>query len=153
MTRAISNPSVAELARLFVDHAEFQREASKADKDVPAFNRHVLKMSAAAKALEITPEGRRALEVLISDSRPFVRVRAAGAVLRWAPHRAIPVLGGLLVEELSEMSPGERLELRISAADSLFIHFNIMTFDHNELIAPLETYGVNLPWRDHSAWQ
>ncbi len=36
---------------------------------------------------------------------------------------------------------------------NLIRYFNIKTFDHNDLIAPLAAYGIDLPWRDHGAWQ
>lgn len=154
MTRGISKLPKDELVDRFIHHAEVQREASRSHKNVPLFNRHVLKLSATAKELGSTGEGRNALEALMLDHRPFVRLRAAQYVLDWEPGVAVSVLGRLLVDDFAaELSPSERLGLRISAKDSLYGHFKIMSFDHNDLIAPLADYGIALPWRDHSAWQ
>jgi len=154
MIRVSSSSRLDDLTRRFVDHAEATRELSKLDNDVPAFNRHVKKMMAVGDALTALPEGRVRLEKLMTDRKPFVRLRAAQEVRRWAPHLAIPVLGRLIADDFkAELSPGERLELRISAKDSLCIHFDIMSFDQNDLIEPLAAYGIDLPWQDHSVWQ
>ena len=64
------------------------------------------------------------------------------------------MLGRLLVEQFElELSPQERVELRISAKEALYRHFGINDFDQNKLIEPLRAYGVDLPYRDHGAWQ
>lgn len=154
MIQVTSSSHLDDLIHRFVGHAEATQVLSKLDNDVPAFNRHVKKLMAIGSTLAALPEGRARLEQLLADRRPFVRLRAAQEVRYWAPELAVPVLGMLVVDDFkAELSPGERLELHSSAKDSLYIHFNVTSFDHNDLIAPLAAYGVALPWRDHPVWQ
>lgn len=117
--------------------------------DVPRANRHVMKAWAPIQELAADPgEGRPALEALLTSDRADIRLRAAQAVIEWAPGKAIPVLGRLLFEDLGPDVPtGLRIEVRISATHALYDYFSIRSFDQNDLIKPLEAYGVKLPRR------
>lgn len=153
MIRTNSDPSVDVLRERFLSYQERQQMAIRAD-DIPAANRHFRKIKQYAEALAGTPEGRDALEELTRSPLPFVRLRAAQYARNWAPHVAIPVLGRLVIENFSsDLSPDERIELRISAKHSLFFFFGVRRFDQNELIEPLKAYGIDLPYEDHSVWQ
>jgi hypothetical protein len=80
-------------------------------------------------------------------------LRAAANVLEWSPEKAVPVLGRLLVEDLSaENSIDERIDIRVEASGWLYRHFGIRDYDRNKLIEPLRTYGVNIPWREEQIW-
>lgn len=154
MTQANSDTHLTEVVQRFVSQASLQQELSKADKDIPAFNRSMSKLMAAAEVLVVSEAGRALLEGLLASPAAFERLRAAQYVRRWAPQLALPVLGRLIVDRLDgELTAGQRLELRVSAKDSLFSHFNITTSDQNDLIEPLSGYGVDLPWIDHRIWQ
>lgn len=154
MIRAISNEFSNDLARKFMKYIDMQRKSLEGDENIPAFNRYVLKMRPVGDALAASSTGKALLEGLLGSPQPFVRLRAAQRVRQWAPALAIPVLGHLLADKLDPKLPvGERLEIRISAKESLCQYFDIKTFDQNDLITPLAAYGVDLPWQDHSKWQ
>jgi len=153
MTRAISDLSADVLRHRFLEYQERQQAAIRAE-DIPAANRHAMKVKRYADALAATPRGRDMLEELAGSPLPFVRHRAAQWVVDWAPELAVPVLGRHLIEDFGpDLSVDERLELRISAKHSLYAFFGIRSFDHNDLIEPLKAYGIDLSYRDHSAWQ
>ena len=129
----------------FLKHAELQRQAVTR-QNVPEANRQLEKLRPIANRLSATPEGRKGLEALLLDARPFVRQEAAKWAMAWNPERAIPVLGTLLVEEFGDqVTVDERLELRYSARLTLYLHFGIRDFDRNKLIEPLRAYGIVLP--------
>lgn len=153
MTQAISNLPVEALVEGFAKHQGLQQSAIRG-QDIPAANRHFTRMKTYADALARTLPGRNALERLLNSPSPFIRLRAAHRVLTWAPDRAIPVLGRLLVDPFEPpLSPQERIELKLGAKETLFEHFDIRDFDQNKLIDPLRAFGVDLPYRDYSAWQ
>lgn len=123
-------------------------------EDIPAANRHFMKVKQYADALVETSAGKHVLEALTQSPLPFVRLRAARRVLNWDPGMAIPVLGRLLVETFDpEISVDERLELKLGARHCLFEFFGVKNFDRNALIEPLKGYGVDLPYQDHRKWE
>ncbi|MEO3998597.1 hypothetical protein [Mesorhizobium sp. CAU 1732] len=137
----------------FLKYLEIHQLAIR-DVDIPKANRNLLKVIRYGDALARTPMGKDVLEDLIGNPLPFVRLRAAQYVRKWTPERAIPVLGKLLIEEFPpDMSPDERVELRISAKYALYGFFGVKSWDPNDLIEPLRSYGIELPYRDHSQWQ
>jgi hypothetical protein len=153
MTQANFDLSEESLVRGFERYQELQQSAIR-EEDIPAANRHFTKMKAHADALARTLAGRAALEGLLASLSPFIRLRAAHRVLTWAPEKAIPVLGHLLIDEIEPpLTPQERVELKLSAKETLYGHFGIGDADQNKLIEPLRAYGVDLPYRDYSAWQ
>jgi hypothetical protein len=153
MTRHDSETSVDALRERFLKYQEIQQLAIR-DDDIPKANRNLLEVMRYGDALASTPMGKDVLEALAGNPLPFVRLRAAQYVRKWTPERAIPVLGKLLIEKLPpEMSPDERVELRISAKYSLYDFFGVTSWDTNDLIEPLRRYGIELPYRDHSQWQ
>ena len=93
------------------------------------------------------------IENLMRDADPYLRLRAAGSVMSWMPEAAIQVFGKLLVDDLSYLSPDESLDIHHESKGWLYKHFNIRSFDQNDLIEPLKAYGVELPFQDHTKWQ
>lgn len=153
MTEPNSKIEPDKLLERLVKYQELQQLAFRRE-DIPAANRHFDKIVAATKGLAADPEGRQVLENLLHHSSAFLRMRAAIRVLRWAPEKAVPVLGRILSDHLEEgMSPNERIEVRTTAANILYQHFGVRGFDRNKLIEPLQAYGVELPYQDHAKWQ
>ncbi|GLS32970.1 hypothetical protein GCM10007937_46800 [Mesorhizobium albiziae] len=76
---------------------------------------------------------------------PEVCVVAAGQVMAWAPDKAIPVLGKLVVEWLRKDPRKGYVAVRTEAKARLYDHFGIKDFDQNKLIEPLKAFGINLP--------
>lgn len=145
--------AVAQLLQSLVKYQELQQLAFRRD-DIAAANRHFDRIVAAANGLVANPEGRQTLELLLHHSSAFLRLRAAIRVLRWNPEQAVPVLGRILTETLgADLSASERIEVRTSAANTLYQHFGVRGFDRNKLIEPLRAYGVELPYQDHTKWQ
>lgn len=151
MTRKISDLPVEDLIERFVK-AQVRNQDAVREQNTPAANRQVDITMQTAEVLMNSAEGRRALERLMSHGEPFVRLRAAQYVRRWAPDLAIPVLGRMLLDEYEDISVEESLEMIIGAKDSLYLHFGIRSFDWNDLIEPLKPYGIELPFRDRSKW-
>jgi hypothetical protein len=147
MTRKISDLPVEDLIERFVKSQVRNQDAVR-EQNIPAANRQVDITMQAAEVLMNSTEGRHALERLMSHGEPFVRLRAAQFVRRWAPDLAIPVLGRMLVDDYEDISVDEGLEMIIGAKDSLFAQFGIRSFDWNDLIDPLKAYGINLPFRN-----
>jgi hypothetical protein len=134
--------------------AEERYEAAVRTDDIPEANRQMTKIITYGDRLAASgPEGREALEAMLDDASPYLRLRSARRVLAWAPQRAIPVLGRLLFEDLGgDRSAAERIDIRVSAKDCLYLHFGIKSWRQNDLIAPLRTYGVDLPYEDEAKW-
>ena len=152
MTRRASDTVLRTQLERFLRFQELQALAIR-DGHISTANRHYSKMAAAKKQLAQSSEGRAVLEELLQSSDAFVRLRAGGQVIDWRPDMAIPVLARLMFEELPDLSAGEWLEIRQTAKGLLYNHFNIRSFDRNDLIEPLKAYGVSLPYRDHMIWQ
>jgi hypothetical protein len=153
MTPPISENSVRDLLQAFLDCEELRMQAVRR-LDVPAANKYCLKAAAAAEALSKTAEGRAEIEKLLGHATLYVRVRAAEAVMDWAPDKAIPVFGSMLDADLSSIpSVDERLDIRVISGDWLYKYFDIRSSDRNDLIEPLKEYGVELSYRDHTRWQ
>jgi hypothetical protein len=133
--------------------AEERYEAAVRTDDIPEANRQMTKIITYGGRLAASgAEGRDVLDAMLQDASPYLRLRSAKRVLAWAPHRAIPVLGRLLFEDLGDRSPAERIDIRVSAKDCLYLHFGIRSASRNDLIAPLRAYGVELPYRDETKW-
>lgn len=154
MTRQISRMSIRELLERVYKYQELYQAAVR-QEDVPTANRHILRVSESVDALAaLIPEGREALESLLTHPDAYLRLRAAGSVIGWSPEKAIPVLGRLLSEDLGpKLSPDERLDIRTEAKGWLYEHFGIHSYNRNDLIEPLRAYGVDLPYRDYTKWQ
>ncbi len=153
MTPRTSENSVHDLLQAFLDCEELRMQSVRR-LDVPEANKYVLKAAAAAEALSKTAEGRAEIEKLLGHATLYVRVRAAGAVMDWAPDKAIPVFGSMLDADLSSIpSIDERLDIRVISRDWLYKHFNIRSANRNDLIEPLRAYGIELEHRDESRWQ
>ena len=153
MTRKISELSISEAIDAFVGHLALRMQGVR-NLDVPAANRHFLKAKAVADKLVASEPGRLAIEELLAHPILHIQVSAAEYVRRWDPDKVIPFLGRLLDADLSTIaSVDERLDIRCRAKDALYMHFGIRSWDRNDLIEPLKAYGVNLTYRDHSAWQ
>ena len=152
MTLPISEKSVEELTGLFLKYQNLRLRAVRA-LDVPAVNRNVLRSAAVVDELSRLPAGRSEMEKLLDAPSAYLRVRTAGAVMRWAPEKAIPVFGSMLDANLSSVeSADERLEIRTISEDWLFRHFSIRSADRNDLIEPLRAYGIELARQDRSRW-
>lgn len=152
MTLPISEESVEELLGLFLKYENLRLRAVRA-LDVPAVNRNVLRSAAVIDELSRLPAGRSEMEKLLDDPSTYLRVRTAGAVMRWAPEKAIPVFAGMLDADMSDIaSPDERLDIRTISEDWLFRHFRIRSADRNDLIEPLRAYGIELARQDRSRW-
>lgn len=152
MTRRTSERSVQMQLERFLKFQKLQEIAFR-DGDISAANQHHMKQAAASKHLAQSPEGRAILEDLLQSSDAFIRLRAGGTVIDWRPDMAIPVLARLMFEELPNLKGGVRLEIRTTAKGLLYNHFNIRSFDRNDLIEPLKAHGIDLPYRDHTKWQ
>jgi hypothetical protein len=136
-----------------VEYQELQRQAVRRG-DIPAANRHLLKVIAATDALAATPQGRDALKSLFDHPIADLRLRAAASMLDWAPDLAIPVLGRLLIEDLgAESSADEGIDIRLEASGALYRHFGIRSFKRNDLIEPLRAHGVEIPFRPEGQWK
>jgi hypothetical protein len=151
MTRKTSELPVEDLVGRFVK-AQMKNQYAVREQNIPVANHQVDITMRTAEILIKSAKGRLALETLMSHSEPFVRLRAAQYVRRWAPDLAIPVLGRMLLDEYEDISVEESLEMIIGAKDSLYLHFGIRSFDWNDLIEPLKPYGIELPFRDRSKW-
>ncbi|MBO6725700.1 MAG: hypothetical protein JJ911_08585 [Rhizobiaceae bacterium] len=151
MTQNISELPVEDLVGRFVK-AQMKNQYAVREQNIPVANRQVDITMRTAEILIKSAKGRLALETLMSHSEPFVRLRAAQYVRRWAPDLAIPVLGRMLLDEYEDISVEESLEMIIGAKDSLYLHFGIRSFDWNDLIEPLKPYGIELPFWDRSKW-
>lgn len=153
MTRISSDMPVDALLGLLFKYRELHRQAVRRI-DVPAGNRHILKVIKAGDALASTSPGRDALEKLLAHPMAYMRLRAAQSVMEWDSKIAIPVLGRLLFEDLGEESSAdERIDIRTEAKETLFLHFGINSWNRNDLIEPLKAYGVDLPYRDYDKWR
>jgi hypothetical protein len=152
MTPATSYRTPDQLLDQLVKYQELHRQAVRR-KNVPLANRQLLKVIAAADGLAASSRGRDILESLLDHRMAYMRVRAAARVLSWAPEKAIPVLGRLLMEDLGvESSVDERIDIRSEATGFLYRHFGIRSFNRNDLIEPLRAYGIDLPHRREEAW-
>jgi predicted transcriptional regulator len=148
MTRATSYRTLDQLAK----HQELHRQAVRR-QNIASANRQLLKVIAAADGLAASSRGRDILESLLEHRMAYMRVRAAARVLAWAPEKAIPVLGRLLVDDLgAESSIDERIDIRSEATGFLYRHFGIRSFNRNDLIEPLRAYGIDLPHRREAEW-
>jgi HEAT repeat protein len=153
MTRRASGQGTARHVAAFVDHNEKRMDAVKA-LDVRAANRHFPSAAHFAESLSERPDGRRAMEQLLLHPVMHVRLSAAEHVLKWNPSGAIARLGQLIHADLSAVtSPDERLDIRDRAKSALYSHFNIRSFNRNDLVEPLKAFGVDLPYTDHAAWR
>jgi len=119
--------------------------AAREREDTRAGNRQVDKISAALRELVQSPSGREALEHLLTHEIPEVRLQAAGEVMAWAPRKAIPVLGRLILEWRPKDPRKGYIAVRFLAGLQLYEYFGIKDFDHNKLIEPLRAYGIELP--------
>lgn len=152
MIRRDSRLSTKKLLQELEINQNMHRLAVRRD-DIRAVNRHIERVWGVLDALAETAEGRSGLERLLAHPDAYTRLRAAEAVMAWAPEAAIPVLGRLLFEDLGpESSAAERIDIRTAAKDTLYDHFDITSWDRNDLIEPLKAYGVDLPYRDRSKW-
>lgn len=153
MTPTNSKASIQQMSKTFVEQQE-KRMAAIRNLDVPAANRHHMRAAVVAEALSSTPAGRAALEKLHGHPILHIRLSAAENAMKWAPDEVIPFLGNLLDADLSFIeSPDERLDIRDRAKGMLYKHFDIRSWDRNDLIEPLRAYGVELSYRDRSKWQ
>jgi hypothetical protein len=153
MTPVISESEASNLAATFRGSImKFARAFSGGD--IPAANDHMLSIlrSGDALALEDGP-GRSALEAMLDDDNPFVRLHAGSQCMAWAEEKAVPVLGRLLFEDLGSTSAAaERAHIRHSAMNTLLLHFGIRSWRQNDLIAPLRAHGVDLPYEEEEIW-
>lgn len=144
MTSITSDTPVDELVAILMKYQRLQVEAMERE-DVRAGNRHFDRLSAALKQLAKTSPGRDALEQLLQDEMPEIRLRAAETMMAWDPERAIPVLGRLV----AYWRPKDPLKGYVAVADEaagwLYDHFGITDYDQNKLIEPLRRYGIELP--------
>lgn len=152
MQSANSETSTDKLVGALMKHQALEIEACERE-DIAAANRQVDKLSAVLDQLARTAVGRQALEKLMSHEMPEVRLRAAGAVMAWAPDMAIPVLGRLVADWKPKDPHRGYVAVRTEAKGWLYDHFGVTDFDQNKLIDPLRAYGIDLPYRDYSAWQ
>lgn len=153
MTPTPSSAAVRAVLDRFLAAEALYETAVRSD-DIPEANRQMTKLIIHGDGLAASgTEGREALEAMLHDASPYLRLRSAKRVLAWAPHRAIPVLGRLLFEDLGDdRSTAERIDIRVSAKDCLYLHFGIKSWRQNDLIAPLRAYGVELPFEDEARW-
>lgn len=142
----ITNFRVEDLVSEFVKFQCLEIMAQERD-DVRSANRYFDGMYAALKALADSQEGRDALEELMEHDLPEVQLRAAGKVMSWAPEKAIPLLGRLIVEWRPKDPKKGYVAVRIEASGWLYDYFGIKDFDRNKLIDPLRTYGIDMPRR------
>jgi hypothetical protein len=104
-------------------------------------------------ALADSEAGRSALEALLDHSNAMLRLRAAHWCLKWAVEKTVPVVGRLLIEDLgAESGALERVMIRTSACDKLYLFFGIRSWRQNDLIAPLRAHGVDLPYEEEEIW-
>ena len=152
MKRDTSADSASDLILSFRNETEKYRHALR-HEDVPNANCLVLSIMRLGDSLEASQAGRDALEELLDNADPLLRLRAAHWCLKWTPERAVPVVGRLLTDDLGDDSaPFERLMIRTSASDKLFLFFGIESWRDNDLIEPLRAYGVELPHEDEEIW-
>ena len=144
--------AIDEHLRMFFEQHHLYAAAVRR-QDVPAANRCLLKVSSRLDAIAGLAGGKALLEGLLDHVEPYIRLRAAGSVMGWMPYLAIPVFGRLLAEEINNLSPYERLDIDAEAVGWLYKHFEIRSFNQNDLIEPLRAYGIELPYRDYAAWQ
>lgn len=145
-----SEDGIRRLVRSFLRHQERHIEAVRR-LDTPAANRTFLNRVATSDQLVASEEGRWELERLLAHPALHVRITAAALVLDWAPEKAIPILGGVLDADLSDIpSVQERIDITASARHMLYVYFGIRSWDRNDLIDPLRKYGIELRRRHRS---
>jgi hypothetical protein len=148
MTHRGSEDVVSSLVREYFEHQELQRVAIRRDRTPTANRQYARVRTILDRLMAIEPEGRLAIEALMVHPMAYARLIGAMKVYAWDPHKAIPVLGRLLVEDLgAESSAHERGDIRLTARGMLYRHFGIDDFDRNRLIEPLRAYGIDLPRR------
>jgi hypothetical protein len=77
-------------------------------------------------ALVISEEGRTALENMLSDDSPGLRLGVAAKVVNWAPDKAIPILARLLYEDFDPVvAPWEGAGVRMNARLLLMEYFGL----------------------------
>lgn len=146
MTRAASSDTVASLLSRFQTDCKAYQQALRRE-DVPAANRLLLSIMRRGDALADSEAGRAALEALLDHPNAMLRLRTAHSSLTWAAEKTIPVVGRLLIGDLgAESGALERIMIRTSACDKLYLSFGIRSWRQNDLIAPLRAYGIELPY-------
>lgn len=145
-TRAI-NPSLNELVNQLVDYTRREIDSAAAE-NTPAVNRNAVQVGKRLDVLKSTPAGRAELESLMGHPMAEIRLRAANAVMSWAPQEAIPVLG-TLVRDWHPANPRKGyIPVAFDASVSLFRHFNLYSYDEDDLVEPLRRYGIELHRKD-----
>lgn len=143
--RATEYP-LGDLISQLVDYTQREIAAWAADS-TQSVNRNVLQIRRRLELLKATTEGRAALEELMEHEWPEVRLRAARAVLKWAPDKAIPVLGRLVAEWRPANPKKGYVPVAFDAGVSLYEHWGIRSYNRDDLIEPLARYGVELARR------
>lgn len=142
MTQKIFELPTAELVELFL-HIQQRRRLAVRAFNTPEVNRWVRKSVPVQESLASTPGGRVALESLLTQADPYILVRAAGVVIKWAPEKAIPIFASMLDADLSSIdSPDERLDIRQTSKEWLFSYFGITNADRNALIEAKSQGGL-----------
>lgn len=114
--------------------------------DIPTANKHALRMTHAVRALRESESGRSELEKLLANSKPNLRLWAAGSVLEWAPDIAVPVLAKLLYELLErDSTPQEDVSIQMNAEGYLARYFGLHPSDTREMPGRLAAMGIELP--------
>lgn len=94
--------------------------------------------------LSETTQGRAALEALLSDGSPGLRLGVSAAVIDWNPDMAVPILANLMFEDFdSDAAPWANAGIRMHARLLLMQHFGLADFP--PLPDRLADMGIKLP--------
>ncbi|MBN9233098.1 MULTISPECIES: DUF2019 domain-containing protein [Phyllobacteriaceae] len=146
MASPVTDARITTLVSRLIEANELEI-AAREREDTRAGNRQVDRMRLVLDELVNSPIGRDTLERLMTHEMPEVRLRAAGRVMGWAPKKAIPVLGSLVANWMPKDPKKGYVAVGLSAGWKLYEYFGVKDFDHNKLIEPLRTYGIELPRR------
>lgn len=119
-------------------------DAATRHDDERAIERHAENGLTFIQRLTESAAGKAALERLLFDTSPGLRLAAATAVIQWDPDQAISVLARLMYEEFtSNAAPWADAGFRIHARIQLLQYFELSDFQ--ALPNRLADMGIELP--------
>lgn len=145
MTRQDTDPAIYKMVDELLLAGRRWEDAIRSNESA-ATDKYALRGERIIRALAETDTGRRALETLLLDDSPGVRLAVAAAVVKWAPERAVPVMAALLHEDLASRGvPWEDAGIRMHARILLTEYFGLRLDETIPLPDRLSDMGVRLP--------
>ena len=124
--------------------AQMRWDTATRHDDETAIERYAETGVALIGELTQSAAGKTALEGLLFDTSPGLRLAAATAVIQWDPDRAVPVLARLMYEDFtSNAAPWADAGFRMHARIGLLQHFGLSDFP--ALPGRLADMGIEIP--------